>query len=45
MAPLIRAVLANLVGEDSANEIAIIANDVTVFPDGKWEIQFRHPSR
>ncbi|KAJ3508804.1 hypothetical protein NLJ89_g5552 [Agrocybe chaxingu] len=44
MAPLIRAVLANLVGEDSANEIEIIANDVKVSPDGKWEIMFRHPS-
>ncbi|KAF5378868.1 hypothetical protein D9615_006925 [Tricholomella constricta] len=45
MAPLIRAVLSNLVGEEAANEINIIANDVTVHPDGKWEIQFRHPSR
>jgi len=45
MAPLIRAVLSNLVGEEDANEIEIIANDVIVHPDGKWEIQFRHPSR
>lgn len=44
MAPLIRAVLSNLLGDAAANEIEIIANDVTVFPDGKWEIKFRHPS-
>jgi len=44
MAPLIRAVLSNLVGNEAAAEIEIIANDVTVFPDGKWEIKFRHPS-
>ena len=45
MAPLIRVVLSNLVGDEAANEIEIIANDVTVFPDGKWEIKFRHPTR
>ena len=45
MTPLIRVVLSNLVGEVAANEIEIIANDVTVFPDGKWDIKFRHPSR
>ena len=45
MAPLIRAVLSNLIGEEAASEIQIIANDVKVFPDGKWDIQFRHPSR
>ncbi|KAG6865495.1 hypothetical protein C0991_002093 [Blastosporella zonata] len=44
MAPLIRAVLSNLVGEESANEIEIIANDVDIHPDGKWEIKYRHPS-
>ena len=44
MAPLIRAVLSNLVGEEAANEIDIIANDVNISPDGKWEIQYRHPS-
>ncbi|PPQ88787.1 hypothetical protein CVT25_010473 [Psilocybe cyanescens] len=44
MAPLIRAVLSKLVGQKDADEIEIIANDVTVFPDGKWEIKFRHPS-
>ena len=45
MAPLIRAVLANLVGDKEADEIEIIANDVIISPDGKWEIQYRHPSR
>lgn len=45
MAPLIRAVLSSLVGEEAANEIEIIANDVIVHADGKWEIKFRHPSR
>jgi len=44
MAPLIRAVLSNSVGEKEANEIEIIANDVNISSDGKWEIQFRHPS-
>ncbi|KAF8586623.1 hypothetical protein K439DRAFT_1408551 [Ramaria rubella] len=44
MAPLIRAVLSNLIGEDDAKDIEIISNDVKVSPDGKWEIQFRHPS-
>jgi len=44
MAPLIRVVLSNLVGDEAANEIEIIANDVTVFPDGTWDIKFRHPT-
>lgn len=45
MAPIIRAVLSNLVGEKDANEIEIIANDANVRPDGSWEIKYRHPSR
>ena len=45
MAPLIRVVLSNLLGDVAANEIEIIANDVIVFPDGKWDIEFRHPTR
>ncbi|KAF9058370.1 HAD-like domain-containing protein [Rhodocollybia butyracea] len=44
MTPTIRAVLTNLVGEDSANEIEIISNDVDINPDGTWEIKFRHPT-
>ena len=45
MAPIIRAVLSNLIGEEDAKEIDIISNDVKIRPDGKWDIQFRHPSR
>jgi len=45
MEPLIRAILENLIGEKDANEIEIIANDVKVFEDGTWDIQYRHPSR
>lgn len=45
MAPLIRAVLSKLIGDEEAKEIEIIANDATVRDDGTWEIQFRHPSR
>ncbi|KAF8730661.1 hypothetical protein AX14_005305 [Amanita brunnescens Koide BX004] len=44
MAPIIRAVLSNLVGDEDANEIEIIANDADVRPDGSWEIKYRHPS-
>ena len=45
MAPLIRAVLSSLIGQEAAEEIEIIANDVVVHPSGKWDIQYRHPSR
>jgi len=45
MAPLIRAVLAHQLGAGEADQIDIIANDVETFPDGKWEIKYRHPSR
>lgn len=45
MAPLIRAVLSKLIGDDESAKIEIIANDVVLKPEGKWEIQFRHPSR
>jgi len=44
MTPTIRAVLTNLVGDESANEIEIISNDVDIKPDGTWEIKFRHPT-
>jgi len=44
MAPLIRAVLSNLIGEEDAKDIEIISNDVDVYPDGKWAIKYRHPS-
>ncbi|KAL1948675.1 hypothetical protein VTO73DRAFT_10481 [Trametes versicolor] len=44
MAPLIRAVLSNLIGEENAKEIEIVSNEVDVQPDGKWEIKYRHPT-
>jgi len=44
MAPIIRAVLSNLVGDEDAKDIEIISNDVDIHPDGKWEIKYRHPS-
>lgn len=44
MAPLIRAVLSKLIGEEEAKNIEIVANDAVVQPDGKWEITYRHPS-
>ncbi|KAL1948673.1 hypothetical protein VTO73DRAFT_10479 [Trametes versicolor] len=44
MAPLIRAVLSNLIGEEDAKEIEIVSNEVDVQPDGKWEIKYRHPT-
>ncbi|KAI0367417.1 hypothetical protein BV20DRAFT_1045630 [Pilatotrama ljubarskyi] len=44
MAPLIRAVLSNLIGEEDAKEIEIVSNEVEVHPDGTWEIKYRHPT-
>lgn len=45
MAPLIRAVLSNLIGEEEAQHIEIISNDVKINEDGSWKIQYRHPTR
>lgn len=45
MAPLIRSVLGSLIGEEDADKIDIVSNDVNIHSDGKWEIQYRHPSR
>ena len=45
MAPFIRAVLSKHIGDEEANEIEIISNDVEILPDGKWRIKYRHPSR
>jgi 2-hydroxy-3-keto-5-methylthiopentenyl-1-phosphate phosphatase len=45
MAPSIRAVLSNLVSDEIAVTIDIIANEVDIEADGKWNIKFRHPSR
>ncbi|EMD32203.1 hypothetical protein CERSUDRAFT_88125 [Gelatoporia subvermispora B] len=44
MAPLIRAVLSNLIGDEEAKNIEIVSNEVDVYPDGKWEIKYRHPT-
>ncbi|CAE6425895.1 unnamed protein product [Rhizoctonia solani] len=43
MAPLIRAVLSNLIGEEDAARIDIISNDVRFDEDGSWHIIYRHP--
>jgi 2-hydroxy-3-keto-5-methylthiopentenyl-1-phosphate phosphatase len=47
MAPIIRAVLTNLISEEEASQIDIIANDVEYLDDSKtgekWEIVYRHP--
>ena len=47
MAPIIRAVLSKLIGEEDAQTIEIISNDVNLKGDGKhhWNIQYRHPTR
>jgi 2-hydroxy-3-keto-5-methylthiopentenyl-1-phosphate phosphatase len=45
MTPIIRAVLSELVGEEDAALIEIISNDVTFEENGRWSIQYRHPSR
>ncbi|KAH8082828.1 HAD-like domain-containing protein [Cristinia sonorae] len=44
MAPLIRAVLSKLIGDEEAKNIEIIANDTIIHEDGTWEIKYRHPS-
>ncbi|KAG7531343.1 hypothetical protein FFLO_04404 [Filobasidium floriforme] len=47
MAPIIRAVLTNLISAEEASSINIIANDVEFTDEGKegktWEIVYRHP--
>ena len=45
MAPFIRAVFGNLIGEKEAGTIDIVSNDADIHPDGTWEIKFRHPTR
>ncbi|TDL25297.1 hypothetical protein BD410DRAFT_785208 [Rickenella mellea] len=44
MAPLIRAVLSNLIGEENSKQIDIVSNDVKVDSNGKWQIMYRHPT-
>ncbi|KAG8748558.1 hypothetical protein FRC10_003692 [Ceratobasidium sp. 414] len=43
MAPLIRAVLSSLIGEEDAATIDIISNDVRIEEDRSWHIVYRHP--
>jgi 2-hydroxy-3-keto-5-methylthiopentenyl-1-phosphate phosphatase len=45
MAPVIRLALSNLFGDEEAEAIDIIANDVKTEANGSWQIQFRHPTR
>ncbi|KAK4056876.1 hypothetical protein OIO90_002126 [Microbotryomycetes sp. JL221] len=43
MVPIIRAILENLIGEEDAAKIDIIANEMESTPDGRWQVKFRHP--
>ena len=45
MAPIIRAVLSALIGEEDAKDIEIVANEADVHEDGTWSIKYRHPTR
>ncbi|OCB91904.1 hypothetical protein A7U60_g800 [Sanghuangporus baumii] len=45
MEPNIRAVLSKFIGEEEAATIDIVSNHVKSLPNGKWEIQYRHPTR
>ncbi|KAK9458801.1 HAD-like domain-containing protein [Lipomyces oligophaga] len=44
MKPIIHALLTKLVGEDAANDIQIVANDVSIHDDGSWDIVYRDES-
>jgi 2-hydroxy-3-keto-5-methylthiopentenyl-1-phosphate phosphatase len=44
MKPIIHALLVKLVGQDAANNIEIVANDVKVHDDGSWDIVYRDES-
>jgi len=46
MAPIIRAVLSKLIGEEDSQTIEIISNDVDLKGDENhlWKIQYRHPT-
>lgn len=43
MEQVIRTVLENLLDPEDANRMEIIANKAIVHPDGKFDIEFRHP--
>lgn len=43
MEPIIRAIFANLIGEEDAKQLDIISNYVDVHDDGHFSVRFRHP--
>ncbi|KAJ7254817.1 HAD-like domain-containing protein, partial [Mycena rebaudengoi] len=43
MAPIIRAVLSSLIGDETAHNIDIIANDVEIGLGAQWNINFQVP--
>ncbi|GAA5916673.1 hypothetical protein JCM6882_002262 [Rhodosporidiobolus microsporus] len=43
MKPIIQATFANLIGLEDASKIEVIANDVELLDDNKWQIKYRHP--
>ncbi|KAI1789215.1 HAD-like domain-containing protein [Ganoderma leucocontextum] len=44
MAPIIRAVLSNLIGEEDSKAIEIVSNEADVHENGTWSIKYRHPT-
>ena len=49
MTPIIRAIFSNLIGEEEANNIDVISNEVNFTDKEKkgdtWEIVYRHPDK
>lgn len=49
MTPIIRSIFANLIGDEKANKVDVISNDVKfIDPEGKgdtWELVYRHPNK
>lgn len=46
MVPIIRSIFSNSVGEEAANQIEIVANDVDLSQGsglGQWTIKYWHP--
>lgn len=47
MVPIIRSIFSNLIGEEEASKIDVVANDVKFTDPGKkgetWELIYRHP--
>ncbi|KAK9476396.1 HAD-like domain-containing protein [Lipomyces japonicus] len=44
MKPVIHALLTKLVGQEAADDIEIVANDVKINDDGSWDIVYRDES-